>query len=83
MIMQKKLFKIIYNYFPEADTDVDRWHEVIKTSGNNSSTFHLLNSVKYYVTYFSENNSIYCSKSVDFSISFIFIVLLTDTFDSN
>jgi FemAB family protein len=58
MIMQKKLFKIIYNYFPEADTDVDRWHEVIKTSGNNSSTFHLLNSVKYYVTYFSENNSI-------------------------
>ena len=36
MIMQKKLFKIIYNYFPEADTDVDRWHEVIKTSGNNS-----------------------------------------------
>ena len=58
MVIKKKLFKIIYNYFPEADTDANKWHEIIKSSKNNPSTFHLLNTVKYYVTYYSENNAI-------------------------
>ena len=58
MILEKKLFKIIHNHFPEADLDSEKWNEIINTPGHNPSTFHLLNSIKYYVTYYLRNNAI-------------------------
>ena len=56
--MQKKLFEIIYNYFPDTDIDINKWKGILKTSNSNLSAFHLLNTIKYYVSYFSDNNSI-------------------------
>ena len=58
MTIEKKLFKIIYNYFPDTDIDINKWKDILKTSNSNSSTFHLLNTIKYYVSYFSDNDSI-------------------------
>ena len=58
MKIEKKLFDTIYNYFPDANIDTNKWKDIFTTSNSNSSIFHLLNTVKYYVSYFSENNSI-------------------------
>ncbi len=58
MVLKKKLLKIIHNYFPEADMDSKKWNEIIDNAEHNPSTFHLLNSVKYYVTYYLGNNAI-------------------------
>ena len=58
MKIEKKLFEIIYNYFPDADIDINKWKSILKVSGSNLSTFHLLNTIKYYVSYFSDNDSI-------------------------
>lgn len=58
MTIEKKLFKIIYNYFPDTDIDINKWKDILKTSNSNSSTFHLLNTIKYFVSYFSDNDSI-------------------------
>jgi len=58
MKIEKKLYDTIYNYFPDANIDTNKWKDIFTTSNSNSSIFHLLNTVKYYVSYFSENNSI-------------------------
>ena len=47
MILEKKLFKIIHNHFPEADLNSVKWNEIINNPGHNPSTFHLLNSIEY------------------------------------
>lgn len=58
MKIEKKLFDTVYNYFPDVNIASNKWKEVFKTSSSNSSVFHLLNTVKYYVSSFSCNNSI-------------------------
>jgi FemAB family protein len=58
MKIEKKLFEIIYSYFPDADIDINKWKGILKISNSNLSTFHLLNTIKYYVSYFSDNDSI-------------------------
>jgi len=58
MKLDKKLFKIIHNYFPYTSFHDDNWNEILKNSINYPSVFHLLNTVRYYVSYFGESNSI-------------------------
>jgi len=58
MKLDKKLFKIINNYFPYTTFRDDNWKEILKDSINYPSVFHLLNTVRYYVSYFGESNSI-------------------------
>tara|TARA_B100000767_G_scaffold117107_1_gene111800 strand:+ start:3060 stop:4094 length:1035 start_codon:yes stop_codon:yes gene_type:complete len=62
MIIEKSLFKIIHDYFPDVDIDTNEWRDILKTSKSNSSIFHLLNTVKYYVSYFSDNSSLNLSR---------------------
>ena len=49
MKIEKKLFEIIYSYFPDADIDINKWKGILKISNSNLSTFHLLNTIKYFV----------------------------------
>ena len=35
MTIEKKLFKIIYNYFPDTDIDINKWKDILKTSNSN------------------------------------------------
>ncbi|MDA8846074.1 hypothetical protein N9N60_05050, partial [Candidatus Pelagibacter bacterium] len=58
MIIQKKLNEIIFKYFPEADMDPDKWQEILKNPGRTPSIPHLFNTVKYFVAYFSDNDSL-------------------------
>ena len=58
MIIQKKLNEIIFKYFPEADIDPDKWQEILKNSSRTPSIPHLFNTVKYFVAYFSDNDSL-------------------------
>lgn len=56
--MQKKLKEIIFKHFPEADSDPDKWQEVLKNPSSIPSIPHLFNTVKYFVAYFSDNDSL-------------------------
>ena len=58
MILIKKLNKIILKHFPEADSDSNKWQEVLKEPNRDPSIPHLFNSVKYFVAYFSNNDSL-------------------------
>ena len=58
MIIQKKLKEIIFKYFPEANMDTDKWQEVLKNSSRTPSIPHLFNTIKYFVAYFSDNESL-------------------------
>tara|TARA_X000000950_G_C13856384_1_gene636747 strand:+ start:325 stop:1380 length:1056 start_codon:yes stop_codon:yes gene_type:complete len=58
MIIQNKLKEIIFKYFPEANMDPDKWQEVLKDPSRTPSVPHLFNTIKYFVAYFSDNDSI-------------------------
>ena len=58
MVLKKKLLKIINNYFPDANTDAKKWQEILNGSDNKFSTFHLLSSIEYYVSYFSDRDAV-------------------------
>ncbi len=58
MIIQKKLKEIIFKYFPEANMDTDKWQEVLKNPSRTPSIPHLFNTIKYFVAYFSDNDSL-------------------------
>lgn len=58
MKIEKKVHKLVNNYFPDSNIDQNNWKDVIENSNSQSSVFHILNTVKYYVSYFSKNNSI-------------------------
>ena len=58
MTLRKRLLKIIHNYFPDANTDAKKWQEILNGSDNKFSTFHLLSSIEYYVSYFSDRDAV-------------------------
>ena len=49
---------IVRNIVPESSTDIDAWKLVLDQYKAIPSIFHLLNTVQYYVAYFSQNKSI-------------------------
>ena len=58
MRIEKKVHKLVNNYFPDSNIDQNNWKDIIENSNSQPSVFHILNTVKYYVSYFSKNNSI-------------------------
>lgn len=53
-----QLTQVIQNVIPDSNTDVDAWQLVLDQCKDSPSIFHLLNTVQYYVAYFSENNAV-------------------------
>jgi len=58
MNIEKQLFDIIYKHFSKSNLNFENWQNVLNNTDSNPSVFHLLSKVKYYVSYFSANNSI-------------------------
>ena len=53
-----QIFHIIHSVVPDSSTDIDAWRLVLDQHKTAPSIFHLLNTVQYYVAYFSQNKSI-------------------------
>lgn len=49
---------IVHSVVPDSSTDIDAWKLVLDQHKTTPSIFHLLNTVQYYVAYFSQNKSI-------------------------
>jgi FemAB family protein len=55
---KNQLVKIIQNVIPDSNIDINAWQMVLKQHEVFPSIFHLLNTVEYYVAYFSQNRSV-------------------------
>jgi hypothetical protein len=53
-----QLTRVIQNFIPDSNNDVDAWQSVLDQYKAIPSIFHLFNTVQYYVTYYSQNNSV-------------------------
>jgi FemAB family protein len=58
MIIKKKLMEIIHTHFPNADSNTDKWQEILKNPSRTPSIPHLFSTVKYFVAYFSDNDAL-------------------------
>lgn len=56
--MREKLFKIIYNHFPESDNDNYNWQYVLENCSIVPSCFYLQSMVEYYVSYYDKSDAI-------------------------
>jgi len=56
--MEEKLLRIVHTYFPDSNIDSDNWQSVLKSCATVPSIFHLLNTVHYYIAYFSKESAV-------------------------
>jgi FemAB family protein len=56
--MEEKLLRIVHDNFPESNIDSDNWRSVLKSCTTVPSIFHLLNTVHYYIAYFSKESAV-------------------------
>jgi len=56
--LQEKLFKIINNHFPNSNTDIKEWREVLEKCSSIPSCNYLLSMVDYYVAYKKDSRAV-------------------------
>jgi FemAB family protein len=55
---KNQLTHVVKSVIPDSSIDIDAWQSVLDRHEVTPSIFHLLNTVQYYVSYFSQNKSV-------------------------